>query len=137
LPSDEAIIEAMTSSEKPWEDLHHRSYILPELSRIEAREFTLTMNGDRSCPINPLATHKIYVEGNMATIAETIPIDISRTPGIIDNVFIGAYYSPKEMSGIDPQRVNHELTLLFFNLALRSERNIRRDYIYDFRSRPD
>jgi hypothetical protein len=31
-PSDEAIIEAMTSPDKPWEDLHHRSYFLPELS---------------------------------------------------------------------------------------------------------
>jgi hypothetical protein len=32
LPSDEAIIEAMTSLDKTWEDLHHRSYFLPELS---------------------------------------------------------------------------------------------------------
>jgi hypothetical protein len=32
LPSDEAVIEAMTSPDKPWEDLHHRSYFLPELS---------------------------------------------------------------------------------------------------------
>jgi hypothetical protein len=31
-PSDEAVIEAMTSLDKPWEDLHHRSYFLPELS---------------------------------------------------------------------------------------------------------
>jgi hypothetical protein len=36
LPSDEAVIEAMTSLDKPWEDIHHRSYFLPELSRIEA-----------------------------------------------------------------------------------------------------
>jgi hypothetical protein len=77
LPSDEAIIEAMTSSDKPWEDLHHRSYFLPELRRIEVGEFTLTMTGDRSCPINPLATHEVYVEGNMAIIAETLLINIS------------------------------------------------------------
>jgi hypothetical protein len=77
LPSDEAIIEAMTSSDKPWEDLHHRSYFLQELSRIEAGEFTVTMMGDQSCPINLLATHEIYAKGNMATIAETIPIKIS------------------------------------------------------------
>ena len=32
LPSDKAVIEAMTSLDKPWEDLHHRSYFLPELS---------------------------------------------------------------------------------------------------------
>jgi hypothetical protein len=125
LPSDEAVIEAMTSPDKPWEDLHHRSYFLPELSRIEAGEFTVTMTGDRSCHTNPLATHKIYAEGNMATIAEMIPINISRTPGIIDNVFVGAYSSPEEMPGIDPQRVYHELTLLFFKLALRSKRNIQ------------
>jgi hypothetical protein len=77
LPSDEAIIEAMTGPDKPWEDLHHRSYFLPELHRIEAGEFTITMMGDQPCPINLLATQDIYAEGNMATIAATIPINIS------------------------------------------------------------
>jgi hypothetical protein len=129
-PSDEAIMEAMTSLDKPWDDLHHRSYFLPELSRIEAGEFTLTMTGDRSCPINPLATHVVYAEGNMETITETIPINISRTPGIMENVFIGADCSPEEiqiytdlfkefhdvfswsyeeMPGIDPKIVEHEI----------------------------
>jgi hypothetical protein len=61
----------------------------------------------------------------MATIAKTIPINISRTPGIIDNVFVGAYNSPEEMPGINPQRVYHELNFLFFKIALRFERNIR------------
>jgi hypothetical protein len=28
-PLDEAIIEAMTGDERPWEDMHHRSYFLP------------------------------------------------------------------------------------------------------------
>jgi hypothetical protein len=32
LPFDKAVIEAMTSLDKPWEDLHHRSYFLPKLS---------------------------------------------------------------------------------------------------------
>jgi hypothetical protein len=77
LPSDEAVIKEMTSLEKPWEYLHHRSSFLPELSRIEAGEFTVTMTGDQPCSINLLATHEIYVEGNMATIAKTIPINIS------------------------------------------------------------
>jgi hypothetical protein len=132
LPSDEVVIKAMTSPNKPWEDLHHRSYFLPKLSQIKAGEFTVTMFGDRSCHTNPLATHKIYAEGNMATISTTIPINIYRTPGVIDNVFIGAYSSPEEMPGIDPQRVYHELPLLFFKLALRSKSNIWRDYIYAF-----
>ena len=85
----------------------------------------MTMTGDRSCHTNPLATHKIYAEGNMETIIETIPINIYRTPGVIDNVFVGAYCSPEEMLGIDPQRVYHELTLLFFSVTLILESNIR------------
>jgi hypothetical protein len=137
LPSDEEVIEAMTSLDKPWDDLHHRSYFLPELHRIEAGEFTITMMGDQPCPINLLATQEIYDEGNMVTIVETIPINISKTPSVIDNVFVGAYSSSEEMPGIDPQSVDHEITLLFFKLALRSESNIWRDCIYAFRSRLD
>jgi hypothetical protein len=56
LPFDEAIIEAMTSLDKPWEDLHHMSYFLPELHRIKVGEFIITMTGDQPCPINLLAT---------------------------------------------------------------------------------
>jgi hypothetical protein len=91
------IIEAMTSLDIPWDDLHHRSYFLPELRRIEEGEFTLTMTGDRSCPINPLAMHVVYAKGNMTTIAKMIPIDISRIPGVVENVSIRADYSPEEI----------------------------------------
>ena len=87
----------MTSLKKPWEDLHHRSYFLPELSRIEAREFTITMMGDQPCPINLLATQEIYAEGNMVTIAATIPINISWNPGIMENVFVGVAFSFEEI----------------------------------------
>jgi hypothetical protein len=121
----------MTIPEKPWEDLHRRSYFLPELSRIEAGEFTVTMTGDQSCPINLLATHEIYAEGNMETIAETIPIIISQNPGVVENIFIGAdcsfeeiqiytdlfkefrdifAWSYEEMPSIDPKIVEHEIT---------------------------
>ena len=97
MPSDEAIIEAITSPDRPWDDLHHRSYFLPELRRIEAGEFTLTMNGDKSCPINPLSMHTVYVKGNMVKIAKIIPIDIYRTPGVVENVFVRADLSPEEI----------------------------------------
>jgi hypothetical protein len=131
LPSDEVLIEAMTSLDKPWDDLHHRSFFLPELSIIEVGEFTLTVTGDRFCPINPLAMHEVYAEGNMETITKIIPINISRTPGIMENVFLRADYSPgeiqtytdlfkefhnvfawsyKEMPDIDPKIVEHEIT---------------------------
>jgi hypothetical protein len=89
------------------------------------------MTGDQPCPINLLATQDIYAEGNMATITETIPINISRTPDIVENVFVGADCSPEEiqvytnlfkefrdvfawsyeeMPGIDPKIVEHEIT---------------------------
>jgi hypothetical protein len=95
------------------------------------------MTGDRSFPIRPLATHEVYAKGNMETITKTISINISRTPSIVHNFFLGAYYSPEEIPDIDPQSVDHEINLLFFKLALRSESNIRKDCIYAFRSCPD
>jgi hypothetical protein len=92
----------------------------------------VTMTGDQSCPINLLATHKIYAEGIMETIAETILINISQNPGVMENVFVGADFSPEEIQiyidifkefrdvfswsyekipGIDPKIVEHEITM--------------------------
>jgi hypothetical protein len=89
------------------------------------------MTGDKSCPINPLAMDVVYIEGNMATIAQMIHVDISRTPGIMDNIFVGAdfsfeeieiymdlfkefhdvfVWSYNEMPSIDPRIVEHEIT---------------------------
>jgi hypothetical protein len=31
-PSEESNIEAMNGSDKPWDDMHHWSYFLPELA---------------------------------------------------------------------------------------------------------
>jgi hypothetical protein len=125
------ILKALTGPDKPWDDLHHRSYFLSELRRIEAGEFVLTMTGDRSCPINPLATHTVYAEGNMASIAETITIYIFKTLGVMENFFVRENYSPdeirnytdlfkefrgvfswsyEEMPGIDLRIVKHEIT---------------------------
>jgi hypothetical protein len=36
LPSNEVILEAMTGPDRPWDDLHHIYYFLPELRRVEA-----------------------------------------------------------------------------------------------------
>jgi hypothetical protein len=96
-PYDKAILEAMTRPDRPWDDLHHRFYYLPELKRIESGEFITTVNGDAPCLVNPLAMHGIYAEGNMESIAETIPIDISRTPGVMENVFVEPDCSPEEI----------------------------------------
>jgi hypothetical protein len=55
------------------------------------------MTRHKACPINPLAMHVVYDEGNMETIAEMIPIDISRTPGVMENIFVGVDFSLEEI----------------------------------------
>jgi hypothetical protein len=38
-PSDEPIIKAMNGFDKPWDDMHHCSYFIPDLERIEQGDF--------------------------------------------------------------------------------------------------
>ena len=45
-PSDESILEAMCGYDKIYEYLHHRSYFLPDLSRIENQEFHMRLVED-------------------------------------------------------------------------------------------
>jgi hypothetical protein len=131
LPFDEEILEAMNGPDRPWDDLHHRSYFLLELRGVEVGEFVLIVNGDSPCLINPLSVLKIYAKCKMTRIYTTIPIDISKTPGVMENVFIRADCSPKEIQTytkifkyfhdifswsseeipvIDPRIVEHEIT---------------------------
>lgn len=46
---------------------------------------------------SPLAMHNAYVEGNMANISETIPINIYINHDVVENVFIGVDCIPKEI----------------------------------------
>jgi hypothetical protein len=97
-PLDEAIIEAINgTSKKTWDDMHHRFYFLPELERIEKYEFRSTLSEIVSHVIVPIDTHKIYAKGNMVSISPIVTIDISRPPGKIENVHIGADCLPEEI----------------------------------------
>ena len=87
LPSDEAILEAMCGRDNICEDLHHRSYFLPELSKIENQEFKVRLPDDIEVPINPLPREGVFAEGNMANISATIPINISVKPDIVENIY--------------------------------------------------
>ena len=81
-------------------------------------------------PVFPVGTPSKFSEGNMANLSPTISINISLTSGNIENVYIGADYSPddietytkifkefrdvftwsyEEMPGIDPRIVEHEI----------------------------
>ena len=87
----------MTGIDRPWDDLHHRSYFLPDLSEFETSFPSPPSPGPVHPVLNPLAPTQVYPEGNMAVISPTIPVKISRDPNVIENVFIGAECSPKEI----------------------------------------
>ena len=53
-PLDESILEVMSGRDKICEDLHHKSYFLPKLSRIENQEFHVRLVKDVDLLINPL-----------------------------------------------------------------------------------
>ena len=129
-PLDEVIIEAMLGVEPPWEELHHRSYFLSELDLLEHEDYREILSQKVGRPMVPLSSPGQMADGNMANISSTIPINISRNPGTIENIYIGAdcsqddigeytelfkefrdifTWSYDEMPGIDPQIVEHEI----------------------------
>jgi len=69
LPLDEAIIEEMTGAERPWEDMHHIFYFLPDTSCVENGEFSSVVSRSFYRMVNPLARHGVYVQGNMENIS--------------------------------------------------------------------
>ena len=87
----------MSGVEPPWEELHHRSYFLPELDHLECEDFREILNERIGSPMVPLSSPGPMDDGNMENISPTIPINISRDPGKIENVYIGAECSHAEI----------------------------------------
>lgn len=94
LPYDEAILEAMTGVEISWDDLYNWSYFLPNLHEVGSNLSSSSFSGNFR---NPLAQSHVYVKGNMSSISETIPVNISRNPNVIENISIGAKFSHEEI----------------------------------------
>lgn len=86
----------MEGVDQPWEYLHHRSYFIPPLHEVESR-FSNLLTSNVCMVSNPLALAHLFVKGNMSITSKTIPINISRNPNVIENVFIGADCSPEEI----------------------------------------
>jgi hypothetical protein len=96
-PLDKAILEAMNFFERPWDDMHHRSYFLSCLERIKQDDFRSTLSEIVGHIVVPLDMHGIYAEGNMASISPSVSINIFHTPSKSENVNIGADCSPEEI----------------------------------------
>ena len=87
----------MSGVEPPWEELHHRSYFLPELDHLECEDFRAVVSERVGSPMVPLSSPSLMADGNMANISPTIPLNISRDPGKIENVYIGTECSHAEI----------------------------------------
>lgn len=96
LLSDEVILEAMMLSERPWEDNHHRSSVLPPLNEEVS---PLTSEATNHGPTHsPSTFYGISTEGNLSNISKTITFDISVKPGVMETIMIGAKCTPEEIT---------------------------------------
>ena len=87
----------MLGVEPPWEELHHRSYFLPELDRLEREYFRVVLSQRVGSIVVPLSSPSLMADENMENTYSMIPINISRDLGRIENVYIGEECSHAEI----------------------------------------
>ena len=64
---------------------------------MECDDFRDILSDNIGRPLVPFISHGQMADGNMANLSPTIPINISRDPGKVENVYIGAECSPDEI----------------------------------------
>ena len=64
---------------------------------MEREEFRKILHEKIGIPMVPLNSPSQMADGNMVNLSPTIPINISRDPGKVENVYIGADCSPDEI----------------------------------------
>ena len=96
--NDEEILEALTTLEYPWDDMHHRSFLLPEELVSHSDQFSMEtkdfIHGKVDWFKNPIPTPDAFEEGNMENILPTIKINISTNSEIVEEIMLGASCSP-------------------------------------------
>ena len=82
------MLEALTTSEYPWDDMHHRLFFLPEelvpqfdQFSVETKDF---IHGKVDWFKNPISAPDAIEEVNMANISPIIKINISTNPEMIE-----------------------------------------------------
>jgi hypothetical protein len=129
-PSDESIMEMLSIDDLPWDDNHHRSSFLPPLEEFQQHICSVFPPDVSDAPQSPILTQDSFSEGNMGNISTTIVIDISIKEGVMENIHLGTNCTPdevvsytalfkefhdvfawsyKEMLGIDPSIITHEI----------------------------
>jgi len=95
--SYEDILEAITTLDYLWDDMHHCSYLLLQDAfapstysyqyTVEAKD--LIPHGHVDWFQNPIPALGVFEKANMANISPTIKVDISVTPGVVENRLLG------------------------------------------------
>ena len=70
---------------------------LPKLDHMECDDFRDIISEKIGSPMVPLSSSSLMADGNMANVSPTIPINISRDLGKVENVYIGTSCSPDEI----------------------------------------
>ena len=66
----------------------------PNIERMEKYIEILVSIDIVKWPQSPIMIHDVIFKGNLGNISNTIPINILVKPGVVENILIGAYYSP-------------------------------------------
>ena len=88
-------MEAMNPTQKPWGIKHQCAYFLHSEISLRSIEVDKAKGKNFHWYKSSLAMCDVYVEGNMANIPQTIRINISSKPKIIQNLFIKGDYKPE------------------------------------------
>ena len=95
-PSDESIMEIMSTDESIWEDHRHRSMFLPNTSLVNHDYASLFPTDIVSIPKSPILLQDTDSEGNLCNITQMNPIDISAKLDTIKHVHVGQNCSANE-----------------------------------------
>ena len=97
----EEILEALTTLEYPWDDMHHRSFFLPKELVSQSDQFSVEtkdfIHGKVDWFKNHILPLDTFKQGNMANISPTIKINISTNPEVVEEIILGVSYSPEEV----------------------------------------
>ena len=94
LLTDESIVESMMPEGEPWEYHHHHSHLqdYKEDNLIELYHPSIKTSFLNSFPINAIDS-----ERNLSNIEETISIDISTKPGVVEYIHVSVSCSPSKL----------------------------------------
>ena len=88
--------------EYPWDDMHHRSFFLPEELMLQAHQLSVEtkdfIHGKVDWFKKPISAPDAFEEGNMANISPTIKINISTNPEVVEEIMLGASCSSEEVA---------------------------------------